>query len=87
MQVLINGPEVDECGSFFGAAMKKWLPRRKKLAKTTKKPTVTTRETTMVMRRQVRLVDEPENARVREVELLPEINCVVAALNLPEQEL
>ena len=31
MQVSINGPEIDDCGSLIEAAVKKWLPKRKKL--------------------------------------------------------
>ena len=33
MQISINSPGIDECGSLIEAAVKKWLPKRKKLAK------------------------------------------------------
>ena len=36
MQISINGPEIDECASLIEDTVKKWLPKRKKLAKTKK---------------------------------------------------
>ena len=89
MHVSINGPGIE-------AAVKKWLPKRKKLAKA-RKTLATNEAPTSADVVQVSLVEEPEDTLVSGEESLtvsgsnidtgcPEIDSVIAALNLPEQE-
>lgn len=96
MHVSINGPGIDECGSIIEAAVKKWLPKRKKLAKA-RKTLATNEAPTSADVVQASLVEEPEDTLVSGEESLtvsggnidtgcPEIDSVIAALNLPEQE-
>ena len=87
MQISINGPEIDECASLIEDTVKKWLPKRKKLAKTKKNLVANdTPASAPVVRVDSLSAEEAREVSVSNMNASLEIDSIVAALNLPKQE-